>query len=61
MDAFLAFYAVSIARAIRAIVRPARERAKAHSQMRKTFQPDARNARVTARSRCAFRARFGTQ
>lgn len=43
---------------MRAIVRPARERAKAHSHTRKTDQPDARKARVTARSRCAFRESF---
>jgi hypothetical protein len=49
------------ARAMRAIVRPARGRAKAHSQMRRTVQPDARKARVTARSRCAFLASFGAQ
>ena len=49
------------ARAMRAKVRPARERAKAHSHIRKTVQPDAHNARFTARSRCAFRASFGAQ
>lgn len=46
---------------MRAAVRPAHERAKAHSQMRKTLQPDARKVRVTARSRWAFRASFGAQ
>ena len=43
---------------MRAIVRPARERTKAHSQMRRTVQPEARSARVTVRSRSAFRASF---
>jgi hypothetical protein len=46
---------------MRAIVRPARERAKAHSHTRKTIQPDFRKARVTARSRCEFRASFAVQ
>ena len=39
----------------------ARERAKAHSHIRKTVHPDARSARETARSRCAFRASFAVQ
>jgi hypothetical protein len=61
MTAPFLFRAASIARVMRATVRPARERAKAHSQMRMTAQPDARKARVTARSRSAFRASFVTQ
>lgn len=51
----------SRARVMRDIVGPERERAKAHSQMRKTVQPDARKSRVTSRSRCAFRASFTVQ
>ena len=47
---------------MRATVRPAYERAKAHSHIRKTaHHPDARSARETARSRCAFRASFVAQ
>ena len=46
---------------MRATVRSARERAKAHSHIRNTVHPDARSARETARSRCAFRASFGAQ
>jgi hypothetical protein len=46
---------------MRATVRSAHKRAKAHSHIRKTTQPDARSARETARSRCAFRASFAVQ
>lgn len=41
--------------------RPERERTRSHSHTRRTRQPDARNARVTARSRSIFPASFAVQ
>jgi hypothetical protein len=58
---FLLSAACCSARVMRATVATAFERAKLHSHILNTFQPDARNSLVIARSRFALRESFGSQ